>query len=460
MDDVSRRGVLRLLGAMPLLTFPACRAARAAETVDVTAWRQPGDAGDTPALHRALRSGKPARLPAGRGTGRGGDYIVDMLDLPDGAMILGEGPATVVRSSSARIPNVFHIDGSRIVTRDIVLRDMTIAGYVESDGFREHHNLINFSGVADCLIENIAFRGFASDGIYIGGELEGITRVARTNRGITIRNCSFDGVNNDNRNGISITGGTNIMIDRCLFFRCTRPDMPGPIDFEADDFPFYVFDRLSVTNCTFRRCGGNVGQIAIVTPANVRQVPRNVSIAGNRFADYGGTGSDVALIVHRRASPAMPPMNVLIENNVGTDGRAGVRLYSGRGITMRNNSWTRYLGRAFVGYSGPDDGCSDILVADRFERCGTEDGVALGIYNAAAVTVEASRFLDCGNDQPDSACIMLGQGQSNDITLRNNVFESIRPSIVPIRRAAAHLLERPLSIDPADLPSIGPKLGS
>lgn len=455
MYSAARRRMLGVMSAVPFLGFAACRAATAAKPVDVTTFRQPSDAGDTAALGRALKTGGAVRLPAGGGSGQNGEYIVDMLELPDGAEIVGDGLATVVRSSNAQVPNVFRVDGTRTVTANITLKDMTVTGYVASQGFREHHNLVNLSGVIDCLIENVVFRGFASDGIYIGGERENVSRVSRSNARIIIRDCVFDGVNNDNRNGISVTGGTDIKIDRCHFKRCTRPDMPGPIDFEADDFSFYVFKDISVTNCSFEDCGGNVGQVSIITPSRVKQVPSNVTISNNHFSNYTGTGSDIALIVNRRMVPTYPKMNVLIEKNVGIGGRAGVRIYSGRGIIIRHNSWTGYLGQSFIGFTSPTDGCSDVYVADRYESCGTVDGVALGIYNVTAATVENCSFIDCGGRNSGSACILLGPGKSDGIRLANNDFSAGGRGVVPVQRNPKHQLLGPLIVEPRDLAIVG-----
>lgn len=452
MDDVTRRRTLMLLGSTSLLGIPCCGTAIAGDAVDPTTLRRPGDVGDTPALARALRQGGPVRLPAGRGSGPDGDYLVDMLDLPDNAWITGDGHASVVRSTSATIPSVFRVDGSRYTTRNITLRDMTITGHVASDGFREHHNLVNLSGVSDCLIDGILFRGFAGDGLYIGAEWQAATRIARKNYRIEVRNCIFDGINNDNRNGISVTGGHYIKIDRCSFVRCTRPDMPGPVDFEADDFPFYIFNEISVTNCTFEHCGGNVAQIAVITPPRVIEVPRNIRIANNRFSRYSGTGSDVALLVYRRASPAMPVMNVLVENNSGVGGRAGVRAYSGRGIIIRNNVWQQYLGQSFIGYVEPTDGCRDVHVADHYENCGLIDKVALGIYNTDNTSIIGCTFVDCGDGQAGSACILLGKGRSSRIIIEDNDFNGRGKGVEILRGDPGHHLSAPARLRIGSMP--------
>lgn len=441
-NNADRRRLLSLIGAAPLLSLPVCLAANMAKSVDAPMLRQRGDVGDTASLARALALGRPVRLPAGGGTGPHGDYIVDMLKLPEGSMIIGDGNATILRSSNAQVPSIMLVDGTAAQTGNITLRDMKLVGY-SNDGFQEHHNLINLSGVTDCLIERITFEGFAGDGIYVGAEHEGPVRTPRMNARITIQSCSFDGVNYANRNGISVTGGIDISIDNCHFRRCSNPEMPGPIDFEADDFPFYKFSRLSITRCTFDRCGGNVGQISIITPSIVREVPRNVYIADNQFSNYLGSGSDIAINVHRPATDSMPDMKVLIQNNIGVNGRAGVRVYSGRGIILRNNRWTRYLGQTFLGYSEPNDICRDISVADRFEACGTVDGVALGIFNADNVSVMGNSFVDCGNRRADAACIRLGPGRSSGLTIRNNDFSNAGPA-APLRREAEHRATDPV----------------
>lgn len=449
--EIDRRGMIGLISATSFASFSACYAENAVEPVEAPTLRQRGDVGDTASLARALATGRPVYLPAGGGTGQGGDYVVDMLELRHGSTINGNGEGTVIRSSNPRIPSVFVVKGRAVPTRNITLRAMKLVGYSVTDGFREHHNLVDFSGITNCLIERVFFEGFAGDAVYIGAEQQLLTRTPCNNTHVKIRDCVFDGVNHANRNAVSVTGGTDIIIENCTFTRCTSTEMPGPIDFEADDFPFYVFDLLSVNNCTFDRCGGNVGQISIVTPPNVRQLPRNIRIADNRFSNYKGSGSDIAVTVSRAATNSMPNMEMLIENNVGIDGRAGVRLYSGRGITLRNNHWTRYSGQTFIGYAGARDVCRDISVADKFEMCGTTDGVALGIFNADNVSIVGSSFIDCGNGRADSACIRLGSGRSSSIAIRNNDFTRAG-SAACILRAADHMVAGPIELEPANLP--------
>ncbi|WP_447414984.1 hypothetical protein, partial [Clostridium perfringens] len=86
-------------------------------------------------------------------------------------------------------------------------------------GFVEHWNLIWLSGVAGVRIDRVEIAGFTSDGLFLGAEKQRVTREPRIIRDVIVSDCLFDGVNNDNRNAISVTGGSDITIQRCRFLR-------------------------------------------------------------------------------------------------------------------------------------------------------------------------------------------------------------------------------------------------
>ena len=264
-------------------------------------------------------------------------------------------------------------------------------------------------------------------------------REPRIIRDVLVRDCLFDGINNDNRNAITVTGGTDIRIDRCHFRRCTRPDMPGPIDFEPDPFPFYRLARLQVTGCDFEDCGGNVGQIGLVVPAIV-PLPRHVVMSGNTFRRYHGTGGDIAVTINRQPEADNPAMDCVIEDNVGTGGYGGVQIFSGKGIIIRRNRWTGYSSRSFLGFDQPTAGVMDVTISDRFERCGWREGVALAIYKADGVRLDGNHFAHSGNEGDGSAPLYIGKGRVRRLALlRNEWRDNTTAAPVTIERDADYL---------------------
>lgn len=414
------QGLAAVLGALP--AAGGCRSLILPSPA-VSDHRRPGDPDDTAAALRALSKGLDLYFPAGRGSGEGGAYLLRSLALPSGATLRGDGEGSILRVASFDVTSVILAVSETIAQplENITLHDLRIEGMVADTGFREHWNLVSMSGVSGLRIERVQFVGFAGDGLYLGAEREGPVREPRVIRNVTIRDCLFDGVNRDNRNGISVTGGTGITIDRCSFRRCTRGNMPGPIDFEPDAFPFYRLERLRVTNCDFEECGGNVGQVALIVPTVVAP-PRQVLIEGNSFRNYRGTGGDVAISINREPDAAMPDMACTIRNNVGVGGHGGVQIFSGKGVTVTGNRWTRYSGSGFLGFTDGTAGVMDVLVSDRFDQCGWKGGVAFAVYKGTDVRLQDNIFLRSGHEGPGSAPLYLGTGRIRRFALVRNDF--------------------------------------
>jgi hypothetical protein len=386
----------------------------------VTDYRRPSDPDDTLALARALQTGAGAHFPAGRGSASDGAYLIDGATLPAGAKLSGDGEASILRAAPGAKNVLVAMSAAPARTLDgIALTDLRIEGPVAQVGFHEHWHLVALSGVRGVRIERVQFVGFAGDGLYLGAEREGPTREPRVVSDVVVRNCLFDGVNNDNRNGISVTGGSNITITQCRFRRCTRSNMPGPIDFEPDAFPFYRLAQIIVSDCDFEECGGNVGQVAFAIPAIVPP-PRGIKIMGNRFRAYRGTGGDIVITINRQPDAAMPTMDLLIADNIGFNGDGGVQIFSAKGLNIRNNRWISYSSRSFLGFAAAEAGVTDASISDQYEGCGWRDGVALAIYKGDNIRVEGARFIATGNGGPGSAPLYIGPGRVRRLAIIAN----------------------------------------
>lgn len=149
-------------------------------------------------------------------------------------------------------------------------------------------------------IEGSIFQNLSGDGIYISQR----TPTSLGSRDVDVLSCQFNGAN-ANRQGISIITATDVLIQKNVFVRMTRPDMPGAIDLEPDN-PSQIIDNVRILENTI-----------------LGSSPRGVSIANGK----GGTIN-----------------NILIEGNQIERTKIGVLL---RG-SSRSNEWCIVQGNDFI----------------------------------------------------------------------------------------------------------------
>ena len=241
------------------------------------------------AIDTAARQGKETFVPAGT-------FVVANLIAPSHTHLIGEGMNSVLRTKTGateaeRSQYLLSINpGTRGTARlqdnttDVSIKSVQFLGTVASDGFAEHKHLLNINAATNVLIESVGFTGFRGDGIYLGSGND--AGIERHNSRIVIRSCRFDGINNDNRNAITIIDGHDVVIEKSVFVNCTRSDMPGPIDVEpnASSEQYVVLRSIVIRNNTFSHCGGN---------AAVQSFTKHLRL-GSRFADFRVQGNFLA----------------------------------------------------------------------------------------------------------------------------------------------------------------------
>lgn len=439
--NVDRRDLLIGTMAAAGIATATCVFAAVENSVSVIDYRRPEDRDDSTAFARAIATDRAIHIPAGRGSGRDGEYLVSNVQLRRGTRLQGDGIGRTVLRMARVGPGgtaIFYCDSGapNAVVGDVRISDVTLAGWCLEQGFSEHRHLAHLNGVGNCLIERVEFKAFQGDGLYLGSGAQ--PDIERHNRNVTIRDCRFDGVNHENRNAISIIDGHTVLIEDCLFLDCTRANMPGAIDLEPDANPFAVIRNIIVRNCQFQSIGGNAAAVAIAIPAPVR-LPTAIVIENNRFSNYTGTGAEISIDVGRRLTPADPDMAVRIKGNRGERGCRPYSFYAAKGLIASENLWQDYAGGSVVGFDKPDQLLRDASISDRFERCGSVSQVGLGIFNASNVSLDGSEFIDCGNGEPASYAIDFDRGSSEGISLRNvRVSSPTGRTRHAVMREAAH----------------------
>ncbi|MGY3055257.1 polygalacturonase [Pedobacter sp. UYEF25] len=160
--------------------------------------------------------------------------------------------------------NVSNQQDDHLSIKNIIIENLTFFSDVKKNKFDELMHQISAHGVSNFLVKNCKLLGFLGDGIAINAATDYSTYRNAYNKNIKILNCTFDGINNDNRQGVSIYYADGFAIEHCVFKNTTRADMPGAIDLEPND-DRQVLRNGIVKNCTFENIGG-LSAIMIHTP--------------------------------------------------------------------------------------------------------------------------------------------------------------------------------------------------
>jgi parallel beta-helix repeat protein len=426
-----------------------------------------GSTNDTAAIQSAINANTNVYIPTG-------NYLVDKLTLKENTNIVGDGTSKTILTKSSTITNdrdcLIYVDSNSSTSQinNITISNICLDGKVDTNGFREQTHLLWLAGVNNVNLYDIKFRGYRGDGLYFGGVGLSSNFTPRRNTNIDVVGCVFDGVNNKNRNGISVIDGTNINIDSCAFVNSTTGSMPGAIDFEPDHY-YNVIENNSVRNCTFDNINSAIFAISTVQWTNVEgsqtagiAAPYDVFPNGFTFENNTVTNSPSAsmLFYTYQVSPPFNTAlinnneaicNITFRNNTCSNGFRPFFLTNANGVVFENNKFTDFRDVAYMSFPiRKYITCRNIEINNStFERCGTgsvsqpglpyfpetsPNGTAIRIYNIDTLTISGSKFIDCGNGATTSSAIEFYEGNyyyytnepdaSYNININNNTFST------------------------------------
>ena len=388
--------------------------AKLRDTVSVKDFGAVGDGvtDDTAAIQAAINAASYAVfIPAGnyRCNGR--------VNLKAHLSIFGSGMgSTIITRMYPATQNydegVFHAESSSSTTfiDQINISDMTFDGKVQdfpynngSPIFCQNMHLVSLLGTRNVQINRVEFLGFRGDGLHIGARIlvNPLTR-SRHNEDVLVSECFFDGVNNDGRNGVSIIDGKHIAISKCTFKRCTRADMPGPIDIEPEGYITTIIEDIKIDGNTIDETNGGFSLVHWYVPDaySYTTPPRNLSITNNSF-NASGTSQGAAIkclafqITPAALTTAVTPHGISISNNYiyrGTVVIQGVfgakingNIFQGRAGLVNTNS-------LLIGGIDTDRNCIDISVHNnKFIDIGGGNG-AISVFACDNISIFANTF--------------------------------------------------------------------
>lgn len=374
----------------------------------------------TTAFSNAVSTGKAVFVPAGT-------YILELALSTNGAYFFGEGVNSVLKPLTMASRGAITVNSASAVTfiDNLTFRDLKFLGSVVANGFSEQKHLLTLNGVRNVLVENCLFEGFRGDGLYIGsGDTGGLEK---HNHNVTVKHCRFDGVNNDNRQGISIIDADGLLIEDCIFENITRSTMPGAIDIEPDVAAFHVVKNIKISKNKFKNIGGNLGVISLFLASSTIPAPDNILIEGNEFVSSvtSTAHAEIFLGTTRTLVDADIDMGIVIRDNRGRGGSRALDIRAVKGVDVLNNRFESYQGANSCGQAAANQAPRNIVYRDnRFIKCGTVNGIGLEIFSVDYLTLENTLFDDCGAGTAGSYAIDFNTGTSSHVALRNNTFRT------------------------------------
>ena len=348
-----------------------------------------GVTNDTTAFVNAFATGKATYAPAGT-------YLVSILDIPSNTFLFGDGSTTIIKPLTPTVRCALGADSGSSSTyiENITIRDVRFLGTVAVDAFSEQKHLTSFNGVKNMLIENCDFVGFRGDGLYLGSGNSGGQE--RHNINVIIRSCFFDGVNNDNRNGISVTDCDNCIIDSNYFINTTKSTMPGSIDIEPDQI-FNIINGITISN---NRISNSLNTaISIFITDYFTNPSKNIVIVNNTINNcvYGISAAQSSAAITNLSDSSIDT-NVLISSNNISVCTTALYTYGFKKCIIEKNHFLNCTSHCIIG-SGTfarTIGFNYFIDSNMFFNCGSVSGFGCKVDGITNIYFSKNIFNDCG----------------------------------------------------------------
>ncbi len=362
------------------------------------------------------------------------------IDCSAGLTLEGAGMGTIFtqRSVSGRgsfdlksASSVDFIEGVRF--RNFVLNCLT-------GTFAEQQHLIALNGVSGFQGLGLYLAGFRGDAVYLGS---GGAGEERHNKGVSFAYCTFDGINNQNRNAISIIDCDGLWAENNDFLRCTRPDMPGPIDMEPNTNSWHVVRNIAIRRNRFRGCGGNIGEVAVQVPGVVAAVPSNIVVEANDSDGYIGTGAFFSHSTGRLPTDSSDDSCVKLLRNVVSNGNRPWAIFDGKSHQLVGNTWRDFKQSVLVGYTGMLNFVRKLSIeGDRYIRCGSVGGKGMDVFGVAGLSFRRTDFIDCGKGAVGSYAIDFNAGASSQVEFNGvDISSPTGKTVVAIQKEGSHTFD-------------------
>jgi hypothetical protein len=360
-----------------------------------------------------------------------GTYILDAIGVKSDIAMSGNGAYSVLKQKSGAKFCVSTNPANRRIKRadlnpaNITFSDLTFRGTVDTDGFSAFLILLDIRGSSKVSISRCSFIGFRGDGIYLG-ELN-VAGINLHNSNITISECVFDGINRDNRNGISVIDCDGLVIEKCRFMNCSRPDMPGAIDVEPDE-KHDIVRNIKIKENRFDNIGGNnIIQISITFAlAKLNNTMQNIEISANTIEGDGSTDG-IYIGQPQYADAETPSNNIFINNNLVRNTKRAFMVFGVKGVEMIDNIFDGCDYYPFISYSKKNINVRDMkVIGNMFRNLSKKDGAGISVFGSYNLEFNSNIFDNIGKSDGTSGNALFFRrhgGPVDYVTIENNTFK-------------------------------------
>ena len=360
-----------------------------------------------------------------------GTYIVDTIGVKSNITVRGYGSRSILKQKSGAKfcittnPNNSKIRRGGSVVSNITFTELTFRGTVDTDGFSEFFMLLDIRGASNVSITRCNFTGFRGDGIYIGDVK--IAGKELHNSNIKVSECIFDGINKDNRNGISIIDCDGLLIEKCTFINCSRTDMPGAIDVEPNE-KYDTVKNISIKGNRFENIGGNnIIQISIPFKLSKLDSPlQNVEITKN-VIEGDGKANGIYVGQSQLSDDRTTPNSIVISDNVVRNTKRSFMVFGVKGVKIANNVFEDCDESPCLSYSEKNINIMNVMITgNTFKDLSRNDGAGISIFGARHLELRGNTFDNIGKvgGAGGNALFFRRQGGPVDyVTIENNTFK-------------------------------------
>ena len=198
---------------------------------------------------------------------------------------------------------------------------------VHNDGVHFHEQLhtIKTIGVNGITIEECSFIDFWGDAICLSHYGDNPRTGERTrNQNVRIRNnMIIGGIHHNNRNGISVISGKNVLVNNNVIKNTSRRDMPGGIDVEPNNSAF-TMENIRIENNYLEGITGSGGAINLFIGIK-KASAHHIEILSNKIKSCS---RGIRIVIKTKATTD----NIILkDNHVHAD--TDPYLFRGRGIS-------------------------------------------------------------------------------------------------------------------------------
>lgn len=297
--------------------------------------------------------------------------------------------------------------------KNIKISGINFVSDVVIDKFDEIYHQICMHGVSNAIIKECSFNGFLGDGIAICRGIDNDGFRNAYNKNIKVLNCNFDGINKDNRQGVSFYYCDGFKVDFCDFKNICRADMIGAIDVEADD-SLTKSQRGVITNNKFYNIGGMGAIVIFQRTFTASTITHNGYIISNN--DIEDIHSPLTVLGNAEYLNYDGNYGVVFENNRVENSEVVTDLRSAYGVMYFNNYFKNIKNTTLTLVR--DVGANNILFEkNSFEDIKSPSGLSF-IGNCKNINIISNLFNKMSN-----RCILVlnASGISN---ISNNTFKN------------------------------------